>query len=188
MTRISGRVLASIVVLVSVAAEGAVSAQDDEAVADGDLLAPASVSGVITLGSPNQPSAETPGEPPVVQSTLDYGWTLTVEMDDPRVSGTYETNRNEYVYASGEKARTGRGHLVNEGGSWSVEFRGFHTRLPAPGTGNYYVEFWTGEGGYEGLSAMMLSEPGEGTTWEATGIIVPGSWPEPPEWVLPPAE
>jgi hypothetical protein len=183
-------VLASVVMalLAPVLAGGAASAQDDETAPEVDLMAPASVSGVITLGSQNQPSSEKPGEPPVVSTTQNYGWTVTVEMDDPRLSGTYETNMNEYVYASGEKARTGRGTMVNEGGSWSVDFRGFHTTLPKPGTGNYYVEFWTGEGGYEGLSAMVLSQPGEGTSWEATGIIVPGSWPAPPEWVLPPAE
>jgi hypothetical protein len=187
--RISRMALAGtfVAVLASVPAAWAVSAQDDETATDVHLMTPASVSGVITLGSPNQPHAETAGEPPVEQSNTNWGWTLTVEMDDPRLSGTYETNMNEYVYSSGEKARTGVGTLANEGGSWSVEFRGFGTRDAAI-SDLYYVEHWTGEGGYEGLSAMLLSEPGQGHSWEVTGIIVPGTWPEPPEWVLPPAE
>ena len=61
-------VLASVVVavLASVPAGGAVIAQGDGTVTDVDLMAPASVSGVMTLGSPNQPHTETPGEPPDV--------------------------------------------------------------------------------------------------------------------------
>ena len=76
---------------------------------------------------------------------------------------------------------------MNDGGSWSAEFRGF-TPVPALFIGNYYVNFFSGEGGYEGLSAMLWMEPIEGYNWAATGVIVPGAWPEPPEWVLPLAE
>ena len=187
--RISRRRMASVVVmvLVSVSAGGAVAAQDDGAVADVNLREAASVSGVVTPRRPNQPREESPGEPPVVRSTLNYGWTLDVEMDDPRLSGTYETNQNESLYASGELTRTGRGILVNDGGSWSAEFRGF-TPDDAPGIGNYYATFFSGEGAYAGLSAMLWMEPSGPWTWEAMGVIVPGSWPEPPGWVLPPDE
>lgn len=46
-------------------------------------------------------------------------------------------------------------------------------------TGNHYVTYLTGEGAYEGLSAMLLMIPGT-TVWNVDGVIAPGPLPEPP--------
>ena len=75
--------------------------------------------------------------------------------------------------------------ITNDGGSWVSEFRGF---TPG-GDRNHYLLLLSGEGGYEGLSAMLLMLPvGASGEWEVEGVIAPDPLPEPPEWVLPPAE
>ena len=106
-----------------------------------------------------------------------------LETDDPRLSGEFETNSNYDVYSSGATASTFIGRLTNDGGSWAIVGQG----LNLGGGLNHYVDHYTGEDGYEGLSAMLLQRPAPGG-WEVEGVIIPGAWPEPPEWVLPPAE
>ena len=158
-------------------------ARDADPASEADVLAPAVVTGTIRAVAPNQ-SAQTETSPqPMVASTRNYGWTLSLETDDPRLSGELEANSNYDVYGSGATVRTLIGRLTNDGGSWTMAGQGF-----TPGTGvSHYVNYFTGEHGYEGLSAMLIQRPAPGG-WEVEGVIIPGAWPEPPEWVLPPAE
>ena len=146
--------------------------------------APATVTGTATAVRPNQPPTVHTGEPPVISVTQDYGWTMRWETDDPRLSGEFETNQNVYLYSAFVALRNGIGRLTNGGGSWIAEFQGFtHGGFP----NNYYVNYLVGEGGYEGLTAIVLTLPAPGA-WQLTGVIAPGPLPEPPEWVLPPNE
>ena len=176
--------LMGMVVLALLGAQGIVAvALDAELVSEADALAPAVVTGTIRVVGPNQSARTESASPPMVATTRNYGWTVELGTDDPRLSGEWEVNSNYDTYESGATARTVIGRLTNEGGSWASVAHGF-----TPGTGvNYYANHLTGEDGYEGLSAMLLQRPAPGG-WEVQGVIIPGSWPEPPEWVLPPAE
>ncbi len=152
-----------------------------------DVRTPAEVTGVIKEVRRNQPSevVQSPTEftsSPFVTVTTNFGYTMLMETDDPRLSGTYETNQTSQQYGTTGGVRTGIGRLANEGGSWASEFRG----LSALG-GVTFVHFLTGEGGYEGVSAMLLTLPAE-SGWEVTGFVAPDPLPAPPEWVLPPTE
>ena len=132
---------------------------------------------------PNQSSETQSASSQVIASTRNYGWTMELETDDLRLSGQFETNSNYDVYNSGATASTFIGRLTNDGGSWAIVGQGLNL-----GRGlNHYVQYLTGEDGYEGLSAMLLQRPEPGG-WEVEGVIVPGAWPEPPEWILPPTE
>ena len=160
------------------------AAEDPEATATVDLMAPATVTGTSSVVGTNQSSTTATGEPPVVTVTDNYGWTMRWETDDPRLSGDFETNQNAYSYGGGVQLRNGIGRLANEGGSWAVEFQGFtYGGFP----NNHYINYLVGDGVYEGLTAIALALPAPGA-WEVVGVIAPGPLPEPPEWILPPAE
>ena len=51
--------------------------------------------------------------------------------------------------------RSGIGRLSNEGGSWSIEASGFSKPGESSFSQNHYALYLTGEGGYDGLSAML---------------------------------
>jgi hypothetical protein len=160
-----------------------VAAQDDEAATEADAMAPAVVTGTVRVVGPNQSPKSEPASPPIVVAMSNDGWTVQLATDDPRLSGKWEVNHNYAVYDGAVKVITAIGHLANEGGSWATESHGFSPG----GGGNLYANYYTGEDGYEGLSAMLLMRPAPGG-WEVQGVIAPGAWPEPPEWVLPPPE
>jgi hypothetical protein len=161
---------------------GTVVAQDADPAADSDVHAPAVVTGTIRPVRPNQPPEAQPASLPLVASIRNYGWTMELETDDPRLGGEFETNSNYDTYSTGAKASTFIGRLTNDGGSWAIVGQGLSL-----GGLNHYVNYYTGRDGYEGLSAMLLQRPAPGG-WEVEGVIIPGAWPEPPEWVLPPVE
>jgi hypothetical protein len=140
--------------------------------------------GVATVGTSNQWYQTEPGVSPLDFATNNFGLTFEVDMDDPRLSGELETNRNLQTYDSGVYVGTGVGHLTNEGGSWDVAIRSFYDPVMA----GRQVMTLTGDGGYEGLHAMLLLRMGGPVGWEVEGVIVPDPMPEPPEWVLPPAD
>lgn len=146
-----------------------------------DVLTPAAVAGMVRVVGSNQSPHSEPAAPPIVVSMKNYGWNLELDTDDSRLSGTWEVNTSFDTYGSGITLRTAIGRLTNEGGSWTTESLGF---TPGGG-GNHYANYFIGEGGYDGLSAMLLMRPAPGG-WEVEGVIAPGPWPEPPEWVLPP--
>lgn len=113
----------------------------------------------------------------------DWAWQMRFETNDPRLDGTFLNNHNYYQFegldgASGS-LRSGIGRLSNEGGSWSVEFQGFSKPGESSYSANHYVSYLTGEGGYEGLTAMLFMVP-DGSYWQLDGVIAPGPFPEPP--------
>jgi hypothetical protein len=122
----------------------------------------------------------------------DWAWELRMEANDPRLDGVFLTNQNYMVfedeadrYASlAGSLRSTIGTLENEGGSWTQHGYGFSE----PGTSGYsqnnYVLLFTGEDGYEGLTAMLFMVPA-GSYWQLDGVIAPGPFPEPPESLVP---
>ncbi len=97
--------------------------------------------------------------------------------DDPRVSGTHTAFANMDAWgtlASGAGVEWASVRLENAGGAWEGRQLGVAS---VPGLGDT-MEFWyTGTGGYEGLSYFALytgSEP-----WKIRGQIFPGDPPPP---------
>ncbi len=173
----------SIAVLASVLAGAAMTAQDDGATSEVDMRAPASVSGIVRVGTPNQPFDRDTWCAAGRAVTLNYGWTLTVDVDDPRLSGLWTNQYHQDVDT--RRARTGRGVLSKRRRLLERRVPWLHAR-PRAFIGNYYVNFFSGEGGYEGLSAMLWMERDRGMSGRRRAWCS-GSW-QPPEWVMPPAE
>ena len=97
--------------------------------------------------------------------------------DDPRVSGTHTASANMDVWGTldnGAGVQWASVRLENAGGAWEGRQLGVAS---LPGRGDS-MEFWfTGTGGYEGLSYFALysgSEP-----WKIQGQIFPGDLPPP---------
>ncbi len=153
-----------------------------------DLPPYAAINGKMLAG-PNTHLPDMEIDPTTGRGTgNDYAWTMSLETNDPRLDGPFLSN-HDYLVFEGEdpfsgSLRNGIGTLSNEGGSWSVEFHGFSKPGQSNITSDYYVTYLTGEGGYEGLSAMLLSVPA-GSYWAVDGVIAPGPMPEPPTTVEP---
>jgi hypothetical protein len=100
----------------------------------------------------------------------------TLESDDERVSGTHvatwSTDRWGTVY-DGALVQWGKSRITNAGGGWVGRYTGIYT----PKTHDVMTWWFTGTGGYEGLS-MYLWETTSGG-FEATfhALVFPG---EPP--------
>jgi hypothetical protein len=136
-------------------------------------------------------SADIETQPDVPQEIWsDYVWEFRAATTDPRLNGTFEFHQNIYEFLADDMfsgtVHSGTGRITNDGGSWVSEFQGF----AQPGKNAYhnasFALSFTGEGGYEGLSAMLLMTPIPGSHWEVEGILFPGSFPEPPAAVDPP--
>lgn len=114
----------------------------------------------------------------------DYVWKFRAATTDPRLNGTFEFHQNVYEFLADDMfsgtVHSGTGRITNDGGSWVSEFNGF----AQPGKNAFhnatFALHFTGEGGYEGLSAMLLMTPVPGSHWNVEGILFPGSFPEPP--------
>lgn len=110
------------------------------------------------------------------------GYTWTVEMDDPRLSGvayglwSLDKIGPQYQHHEGETF-TGTVELVNDDGSWIGSLRGYATMKPA--TRHWHIEL-TGTDGYEGLSALLQGVGPYGSA-ELQGLLFPGSLPEYPD-------
>lgn len=120
----------------------------------------------------------------------DYVWDFRMDTDDPRLDGWFEFHQTIHVFVpdsfQGGSIQSGTGQITNDDGWWSTEFHGF----AQPGKNAYhnghYALTFTGGGGYEGLSAMLLMTPVPGSHWDVQGIIFPGDMPEMPDAVEPP--
>ncbi len=120
----------------------------------------------------------------------DWAWDLSIEVDDPRLNGLYRTNQDYMLFEGTDdysgSLRTVVGTVENEGGSWTSVAHGFNKPRTSLYQSGHYVAYFSGEGGYEGLSAMLLVIPA-GSYWALDGVIGPGPLPEPPASVSPPA-
>lgn len=142
------------------------------------------------------PGTVTQGADVVIQSDIpqeiwsDYVWEFRVSTNDPRLDGTFEFHQNIYEFLANDMysgtVHSGTGRITNDDGSWTSEFHGFaQPGKNAYHNGHYALQF-TGEGAYEGLSAMLLMTPVPGSHWDVQGILFPGALPELPATVDPP--
>ena len=99
------------------------------------------------------------------------------ETDDARLNGeaTRTVNfRFDSSFSNG--IETSVMELVNDGGSWVGDERGYG--VPTGGGG---FSALSGRGGYEGLTAYIVRGPNDGEGWDLEGIIFPSEQPEVPE-------
>ena len=161
-----------------------VAAQDEAA----EPTTPTKVSG--TMGD-EQPEILQPPTETVVDGMLevrDVVWQgITVEFDDPRLSGTMTGILNENVHRVGDfeniVLQAGQVRIDNEAGSWF----GQGTSVIHAGAGMDDEEItdfdtWvlTGSGAYEGLTAYTLWDFTEDPT-AVEGVIVAGEMPPFPQ-------
>ena len=102
----------------------------------------------------------------------------TAVSNDPRVTGTYKatfhTNRWGSDPSHGAMVQWGTARLVNSGGVWAGPYSGIF----ATGRGDIITTWYTGSGGYAGLSYYeVITVAPTGGGWVAVGLIFPGSPP-----------
>ena len=98
-------------------------------------------------------------------------------MSDPRLSGTQAAtfNRDEY----GAVTATARSMLVeNDEGSWQGTYRGMND--VATGRANHQA-LLTGQGSYNGLSAILFYDGTVSDGFSVSGSIFPGELPDYPD-------
>ena len=167
------------------------AAQDDDP-GDGPdtttLLPYAAVSGSargVASGGGESESSETLPEVRVTG----YNGVVTMTADDPRLSGRWTGTQNYHQFVQGDPGavRAGTAWLVNDGGSWSITFTGFTPPgAPSSLSARHDQMLFSGEGGYEGLSAIIVVSPdGTPAEWTFEGVIFPGPMPEFPPPMAP---
>jgi hypothetical protein len=108
-------------------------------------------------------------------------WTAS----DPRLTGEVSRRWNEDVYRTDEgfiSVNMDAAYLRNDEGGWACSasnlFKGYGL-FPSELTGETFT--CTGEGGYEGLSAIVVNEQGGSSSEEFVGLIFSGDFPPLPE-------
>jgi len=126
-----------------------------------------------------------PGLNPDFTQASDGTWhvrDLTVECtdktDDPRVSGTHTASWNMDFWGTpaqgvGAGVQWGTVRLENAGGVWEGRLSGVYSS----GRGDSIVIWYTGTGGYAGLTYFALLTGGG--PWKIQGQIFPGDPPTP---------
>ena len=150
------------------------------------VVAPASASTPTPTPTPaTTPTAIAFGETTLTASSYDCKVVFsdtpvqcTAVGNDPRVSGTYKatwhTNRWGPDPSNGTMVQWGTARLVNAGGVWEGPYSGIY----ATGRGDIITTWYTGSGGYAGLSYYELyTQSTTGPGWVAVGLIFPGSPP-----------
>ena len=108
---------------------------------------------------------------------------------DPRLTGDVSRRWSEDTYrmddGSGSKSvSVDASYLRNEGGGWTCVNRSlFDGSGPSAiaVTTPVYTHTCIGDGGYDGLSAILVLEPTVGYNEEFVGLIFPGDFPPVPE-------
>lgn len=104
------------------------------------------------------------------------GFRSTLESDDERVSGTHvatwSTDRWGTQY-DGALVQWGKSRITNAGGAWVGRYTGIYT----PKTHDMMTWWFTGTGGYEGLTMYMWETTSGGFEATFRALVFPG---EPP--------
>ena len=115
-------------------------------------------------------------------AAIDEWWETEFRVDDPRLAGQSVSRHNRHIgaatsYAGGTRRITLR--LENEGGSWVGS--GVAYSDPSA-SGIHYQLLLEGQGGYEGLDAILALDNQVATApFEVTGVIVSSGLPELPD-------
>ena len=161
--------------LVSATAPGVATAQD---------VAPTWVTGDIQPVDGTCSNRDNGSDSGVARSA--WTCTQTSTSSDPRLAGTVTKAWNEDTYQTDEgpiSVGVDALYLRNDDGGWSCS-HGYVAKGTTPGTEPLTKSTFTciGEGGYEGLTAILVSEQVAGAyAGEFAGLIFPGGLPAAPE-------
>ena len=109
---------------------------------------------------------------------LDNAYRMPVEANDPRLSGELWSIHSWDTYRDSQgSVIVGRAGIDNETGAWQGTFHGYAT---PPSERIYYQMDLSGEGDYEGLSAMLFIID-NGTSFDVEGMVFSGELPPLPE-------
>lgn len=115
-----------------------------------------------------------------------YECTFAWTSSDPRLTGDVSKRWNEDTYPTDEgpiSVSMDASFLRNEGGDWACStdylVKGSSPDIEVLTDGSTYT--CVGSGGYEGLSAVLVSKPAEGFSDEFVGLIFSGDLPPVPE-------
>lgn len=192
-SRMTLAAIAAVALLTSLAvgATAQEAESDREGSSAGDLPPYAGVSGQMEALTYDRAGDVVRRDTPPEMVATDDMYTAAFTTDDPRLTGTAKANTNYIQFTTSDRdgiLRFGLMTITNDGGSWVGELRGF----AAPGGSwhdtSHYVLTSNGEGGYEGLSAMLIMSPSGWGVWDIEGVIAPGPVPELPTSLEGPAE
>jgi hypothetical protein len=156
--------------------------------AETEAIAPTWVTGTV------QPASSCSGPDSVeFDGDVRHDWVIecspqTWTSSDPRLTGEVVRRWNEDVFQTDEGSITvnmDAAYLRNDGGGWACSNSGL---LRGSGmsskdvTGGTFTHTCIGDGGYEGLSAILvLDQAGAGNSEEFVGLIFSGDFPPLPE-------
>ncbi len=153
--------------------------------AEGEAIAPTWVTG--SMQHVEDSCSETGSSNDGGFSRHSYECTFAWTSSDPRLTGDVSRPWNVDSYQTDEgpiSVGTDVSFLRNEGGDWACSF-GYLVKGSDPMTQEVLTDSSThtcvGSGGYEGLSAVLVSEPAEGFSDEFVGLIFSGELPPVPE-------
>jgi hypothetical protein len=115
-----------------------------------------------------------------------YECTFEWTSSDPRLSGDVSRPWNEDTYQTDEgtvSVGLDASFLRNEGGDWACS-TGYLVKGSTPDQeelSGSRTHTCVGSGGYDGLSAVLVSKPAEGFSDEFVGLIFSGDLPPVPE-------
>ncbi len=148
-------------------------------------VAPTWVTGQI------EPAPDCSNPPPVVDGDVTHHWNdeckpRTWTSSDPRLTGEAVARWNADAYRTDAGTITVEmeaEYLQNDGGGWACSNTNLYKGLGNGGTllttGATYV--CVGEGGYAGLSAILVHKDAGGNAQDVVGLIVSGDLPPLPE-------
>jgi hypothetical protein len=152
--------------------------------AEGETTAPTWVTG--SMQHVENSCSETGGSLGGGFSRQGYECTFMWTSSDPRLTGDVSKRWNEDTYQTDEgpiSLGMDASFLRNEGGDWACS-TGYLAKGSSP-DGEALADNSTytcvGSGGYEGLSAVLVSKPAEGFSDEFVGLIFSGDLPPVPE-------
>jgi hypothetical protein len=166
--------LAVVTVALLIASAVGVAAQSS------DGMPPVHVTGAVHFddSDPTRPPASTTTDG-VATEYRGISAVRQLTMTDERLSGSQRAVWNQVDYGRDGSTVAGRLWIENDGGSWQGTYQG--VIFPhAPGMARHQAVL-TGEGGYEGLSAVLYYDPANtDDTLAVEGYLFRGEVPEHP--------
>lgn len=107
----------------------------------------------------------------------------TWTSSEPRLTGEVVRRWNQDIYQTGEgsvEVGTDAAYLRNDGGSWACSYAYVGQDFSEPGFGPATFTC-IGDGGYAGLSAILVLEDAGGNAEEFAGLVFTGDFPPLPE-------
>lgn len=165
----------------SVGPSATATAQQEAAVPE----PPVEFTGVLSCGPPvrdgSEQSLDVGDEGMVLTRYRGSAWRQSVTMSDPRLEGIVHHTFEGDDYAmpaadSGPGFWAATRRIENDDGAWEDQGYGGNFSDGTPIGGESTGEVWVGQGGYEGMIAIMEGTPVEGTDCDVAvrGIIFDG--------------